>query len=139
MRGTLAIVMALAAAVALAPAGTATSMKPHSAYPSCGVKGQHADRFCFEGDHPVAVYRAFGRRDVAYRFCFRERGKRRRCRDRRTNNPGHRSRTGFDIDGSGKYELAWFEDGKAVDRDTLVIRERSVFAVGDSLGEGTRP
>lgn len=135
-----ALAAGVAAVLAAAPvAGAGAGAKPHSAYPSCGAKGQHADRFCFEGDHAVGVYRAFGRREIAYRFCFRERGERRRCRDRRTHNPGQRSRTGFDIDGSGRYELAWFERGKAVDRDSLVIRERSVFSVGDSLGEGTRP
>lgn len=125
-----------------APAGAparALAAKPHSAYASCGAKGKHPDRFCFVGDHPVAVYRAFGRRQVAYRVCARRRGERRRCYDRRTNNPGQRSRTRIDLDGPGRYRLAFFEDGRAVDRDRLVVRERTVFAIGDSLGEGTRP
>ena len=127
-------------AIGLAPAGADVQpAKPFSAYPSCGAKGKHGDRFCFEGDHPVAVFRAFGRRQVAYRLCTRKRGSRQRCNDRRTNNPGQRSRTRFDVDGAGKYKLAWFEGGKAVDRDSLVVRERSVFSIGDSLGEGTRP
>ena len=133
-----------AALLALTAAATAATLdperaKPHRAYASCGAQGKHADRFCFEGDHPVAVYRAFGRRDVAYRICHRARGERQRCEQRRTNNPGQRSRTRFDIDGAGRYQLAWFERGRAVDRDRLVVRERTVFAIGDSLGEGTRP
>jgi len=133
--------IALAAAIAAgAPAAPPPpAAKPHSAYASCGAKGKHGDRFCFEGDHPVAVYRAFGRRDVAYRVCARKRGRRRHCYERRTNNPGQRSRTRFDLDGSGRYQLAFFEGGRAVDRDELVVRERAVFAIGDSLGEGTRP
>jgi len=113
--------------------------KPFSAYSSCGAKGKHADAFCFEGDRPVAVFRAFGRRNVAYRVCVRKQGRRKRCRDRRTNNPGQRARTAFDLDGAGKYKLAFFAKGRSVDRDSLVIRERTVFAIGDSLGEGTRP
>ena len=44
------------------------------------------------------------------------------------------SRTRFDVDGSGKYRLAWFDDGRAVDRDKLVIRERAVF-VGRRLAQ----
>lgn len=113
--------------------------KPFRAYASCGAKGKHADRFCFEGDHPVGVLRAFGQRQVSYKFCFRKRGDRQRCRDRHTNNPGQRSRTRFDVDGSGSYKLAWFANGRAVGRDKLVIRERAAFFIGDSLGEGTQP
>ena len=135
----------LAAALWLAPtgggasSGDRTAAKPYSAFASCGAKGKHADAFCFEGDRPVAVFRAFGRRDAAYRVCARKRGGRKHCDDRRTNNPGQCSRTRFDLDGSGKQQLAFFEGGRSVDRDSLVIRERTVFAVGDSLGEGTRP
>jgi MFS family permease len=117
----------------------AIAAKPFSAYPSCGAKGTHADAFCFRGDRPTAVFRAFGRARVSYRVCLRAPGERQRCRERRTGAPGGRSRTAFDVDGPGRYRLAWFEGGRAVDRDALVIRERSVFAVGDSLGEGTKP
>jgi len=120
-------------------AGQPQRAKPFAAYPACGSKGKHSDRFCFAGDKPVAVFRAYGRGKVAYRLCFRKAGAKQRCRDRRTRKPGQRSRTGFDVDGAGSYKLAWFVDGKAVDRDRLVVRERTVFAVGDSLGEGTRP
>jgi hypothetical protein len=139
-----ALVAGLIAAVALAAGAAAASpsqraAKPFSAYPSCGAKGKHADRYCFAGDKPVAVFRAFGRREVDYDLCYRKAGNRQRCRDRTTNNPGQRSRTRFDVDGPGKYKLAWFAGGRAVDRDRLVVRERSVFAIGDSLGEGTRP
>jgi hypothetical protein len=133
-----ALAVAVTAAVGASPA-TPEAAKPFRAYASCGAKGKHADRFCFEGDHPVGVLRAFGRGDVQYGFCFRRRGDRQHCRDRRTRHPGQRSRTSFDLDGSGKYKLAWFVDGEAVDRATLVVRERAVFAIGDSLGEGTRP
>ena len=49
------------------------------------------------------------------------------------------SRTRFDVDGSGKYKLACFANGRAVGRAKLVIRERAVFSIGDSLGEGTQP
>ena len=131
-----ATLLAIAAGVASAGPGSA---KPFSAYTSCGLKGKHGERFCFEGDHPVAVYRAFGRREVDYRVCARKSGRRERCAERRTNNPGQRSRTRIDQHGSGRYRLAWFEGGRAVDRDKLVIRERSVLLVGDSLSQGTKP
>lgn len=136
--------MAVAAGVAaLAAAGLAGAQpeagKPFAAYASCGAKGKHGDRFCFAGDHPVAVFRAYGRRDVAYRVCAREKGGRRRCADRRTNNPGQRSRTRIPLDGAGRYQLAWFENGRAVDRDRLLVRERSALLVGDSLSQGTKP
>ena len=131
-----------AAALALAlSAGFAggDEAKPFSAYASCGIKGKHGDRFCFAGDHPMAVYRAFGRARVNYTVCSRKRGERRHCVHRQTNNPGQRSRTRLGLEGPGRYELAWFEDGEAVDRDKLVVRERAAFIVGDSLSEGTKP
>ncbi len=127
------------AVIAAPPAAAIERGRPFTAYVSCGAKGKHSDRFCFEGDHPTAVLRVFGRREVAYKLCFRKRGEHRRCRERKTNNPGQRSRTRFDLDGAGKYQLAFFAEGKAVDRDSLVVRERSVFSIGDSLGEGTKP
>jgi hypothetical protein len=137
------VVTALAAVLTIAVAAAVGAgerpAKPHGAYASCGINGKHGDRFCFEGDHPVAVYRAYGRAGVKYRVCARRRGARRRCADRTTNNPGQRSRTRIGLHGSGRYQLAWFENGRAVDRDRLVIRERSVLVVGDSLGQGTKP
>ena len=129
--------VALIASIAI-PA-TASAAKHFRAYASCGAKGGHADAFCFEGDHPVAVLRAFDKAKVRYRLCFRKAGDRQHCRDRHTRKPGQPSRTRFDVDGAAKYKLAWFVNGRAVDRDKLVVRERAVFAVGDSLGEGTKP
>ena len=130
----------LAAAVALlVPAGQASAADGFRAYASCGSKGKHADAFCFAGDHPVAVFRAVGQSQVAYKVCARKAGSKKRCYDRRTRRAGQRSRTRFDIDGVGKYKLVFFADGQAVDRDRIVIRERAVFSVGDSLGEGTKP
>jgi lysophospholipase L1-like esterase len=136
-----AVVAGVAAlAVALAAIASADdAAKPFSAYPSCGIKGKHGARFCFTGDHSVAVFRAFGRADVPYEVCARKRGERRHCAKRRTNNPGQRSRTRIDLDGAGRYELAWFEGGRAVDRDRLVVRRRAALIVGDSLSEGTKP
>ena len=131
--------LAIAIVAALAGSSPALSAKPFSAYASCGAKGRHADDFCFQGDRPVAVFRAFDRAAVPYRVCYRKRGERKHCRDRRTRRPGQRSRTGFDVDGAGRYEVAWFAGGRAVDRDRLLIRRRTVFSIGDSLGEGTRP
>lgn len=140
MIGRLTLALTLVAVVAAAmPAATPARGDHFTAYASCGAKGKHADDFCFEGDHPVAVFRAFGKPRVSYRVCFRKAGSKQHCRDRRTHKPGQRSRTRFDVDGAGKYKLAYFADGHALDRDKVVIRERSVFAVGDSLGEGTRP
>jgi lysophospholipase L1-like esterase len=136
-RTTLALLLALALVAALP--GAAAAAKHFKSYASCGAKGKHADDFCFEGDHPVAVLRAFDKSRVTYRLCFRKAGDRQHCRDRHTRKPGQLSRTRFDIDGAGKYKLAYFVNGRAVDRDKLVIRERSVFAIGDSLGEGTQP
>ena len=134
------LVPALLALIALgAIPASAAAAKHFRAYASCGAKGKHADAFCFEGDHPVAVLRAFGKAKVRYKLCFRKAGDRQRCRDRHTRKPGQLSRTRFDVDGAGKYKLAWFANGRAVDRDKLVVRERAVFAVGDSLGEGTKP
>lgn len=137
-RIALSVVLVLVLTAALATPGPAAA-KHFKSYASCGAKGKHAADFCFEGDHPVAVFRAFDKPRVDYRFCFRKAGDRQHCRDRHTRKPGQLSRTRFDIDGSGKYKLAYFAGGRAVDRDKLVIRERSVFAIGDSLGEGTRP
>ena len=134
----LAVAGALAAAVA-APDRAKREAKAFRGYASCGAAGKHSDRFCFVGDHPTAVFRAFGRSRVAYDVCFRKQGERKYCRERRTHRAGERSRTRFDIDGAGDYQLAFFEGGKAVARLKLVVRERAVFAVGDSLGEGTRP
>jgi lysophospholipase L1-like esterase len=129
---------------ALAFAGAPASLvggagKPFRGYVSCGTGGKHSDGFCFVGDHPAAVFRAFGHSKVPYKVCVRKEGERKHCRDRRTHEAGDRSRTRFDIDGSGTYQLAFFANGKAVDRAKLVVRERSVFSLGDSLGEGTKP
>ena len=129
--------LALIAMIAI-PA-SASAAKHFRAYTACGAKGKHADAFCFEGEHPVAVLRAFDKAKLRYRLCLRKAGDRRHCRDRHTRKQGQLSRTRFDIDGAGKYKLAWFVNGRAVDRDKLVVRERAVFAVGDSLGEGTKP
>ena len=133
-KGLLALIVAVSL-FAAAPVSAAH----FRAYTSCGAKAKHAAAFCFEGDHPVAAFRAFDRARVPYKVCFRKAGERQRCRDRRTRKRGQLSRTGFDIDGSGKYKLAWFANGRVVDRDKLVVRERAVFSVGDSLGEGTKP
>lgn len=134
-----ALAIGLAATAWPAAAPHAAAKRSIAAYASCGANGAHADRFCFVGDHPVGVLRAFGRAAVAYRVCARRRGASRHCAERRTRGPGRRSRTRLDIDGAGRYRLAWFARGHAVDRDKLVIRERAAFSVGDSLGEGTRP
>ncbi|MFL5869661.1 MAG: hypothetical protein ACJ75R_01155 [Solirubrobacterales bacterium] len=135
----LAVVAVGAAGVWAAPVAADHGAKPFRGYASCGAGGKHADPFCFVGDHPTAVFRAFAHSKVAYDFCFRKEGERRHCRDRRTHGAGERSRTRFDVDGAGSYQLAFFTDGKVVARAKLVVRERAVFAVGDSLGEGTRP
>lgn len=136
IRTSLTLILVLAAVLAAASPAAA---KHFRAYASCGAKGKHADAFCFQGDHPTAVLRAFDKARVPYDLCFREAGERRHCRDRHTRKPGQPSRTRFDIDGPGKYNLAWFANGRAVGRQKLVVRERAVFAVGDSLGEGTKP
>ncbi len=136
---TLLVPFTLAIAASLAEAPAAHAAKPFKAYPSCGSKGKHGDSFCLQGDRPIAVLRAFGRAEVAYRLCTRKAGAKRRCSDRRTRRPGQRSRTRFDVDGPGKYKLAWFVDGRSVDRDSLYVRDRSLLLVGDSLSEGTRP
>ncbi len=140
MRRLAAGLVVVALGIAIAPAAQASApAKSFRAYVSCGAAGKHSDRFCFEGDHPTAVFRAFKGSRVAYDVCFRKRGEGKRCRDRRTHRRGEPSRTRFDIDGSGAYQLAFFAKGRVVDRGKLVVRERAVFAIGDSLGEGTRP
>ena len=140
MRRLAAGLAVAATGIALVPATlSAAPAKSFRAYVSCGAGGKHSDRFCFEGDHPTAVFRAFRNSKVPYKVCFRKRGERKHCRDRRTHGEGEPSRTRFDIDGSGSYQLAFFAKGKVVDRAKLVVRERAVFAIGDSLGEGTRP
>jgi lysophospholipase L1-like esterase len=133
-KGLLALVVAMPL-IAAAPASAAQ----FRAYTSCGAKAKHAAAFCFEGDHPVAAFRAYDKDRVRYKVCVRRSGDRQRCHERRTRKAGQLSRTSFDIDGSGKYKLAYFTGGRAVDRDKLVVRERAVFAIGDSLGEGTKP
>ena len=129
-----------ALAFAGAPATPASAAgKPFRGYVSCGAGGKRSDRFCFVGDHPTAVFKAYRKAKVPYKFCFRKEGDRQHCRDRRTHDAGELSRTSFDIDGSGTYQLAFFASGRAVDRTKLVVRQRSVFSIGDSLGEGTKP
>ncbi len=113
--------------------------KHFRAYASCGSKGKHADDFCFTGDHPVAVVARVWQAEGELQALLSKGGRKQHCRDRHTHKPGQLSRTRFDVDGDGKYKLALFANGRAVGRDKLVIRERAVFAVGDSLGEGTRP
>jgi lysophospholipase L1-like esterase len=132
----------ISAALAFAggPATPASAAgKPFRGYASCGAGGRHADQFCFVGDHPTAVFKAYRKAKVPYKVCSRKEGDRKHCRDRRTHQAGDLSRTRFDIDGSGTYQLAFFANGRAVDRAKLVVRERSVFSIGDSLGEGTKP
>jgi hypothetical protein len=139
MRRLAAGVVVLVAGMALVQPAGAAPAKSFRAYVSCGLKGKHSDRFCFEGDHPTAVFRALRKAKVSYKVCIRKRGERKRCRDRRTHGEGEPSRTRFGIDGSGAYQLAFFAEGRVVDRAKLVVRERAVFAIGDSLGQGTRP
>lgn len=127
------------AAPPLAQTAGPAAAKPFKSYLSCRSGGQGADRFCFQGDRPVAVLRAFGRARLTYDLCLRRPGGRRECRERVTGRPGRRSRVRLEIGGAGRYRLAWFADGRAVDRDALVVRKRAVFVNGDSLGEGTRP
>jgi lysophospholipase L1-like esterase len=134
--GLISAALAFAGAPATPAAGAGKAFR---GYVSCGAGGKHSDRFCFVGDHPTAVFRAYGHPKVAYKVCFRKEGERKHCRDRRTHEAGERSRTRFDIDGSGTYQLAFFAKGKAVDRAKLAVRERSVLSLGDSLGEGTKP
>ena len=124
-----------------APAQTAvaSAAKPFKTYLSCRSGAHGADRYCFKGDRPVALLRAFGRARVTYDLCLRRPGGRRECRERVTGRPGRRSRVQIEIGGAGRYRLVWFANGRAVDRDALVVRERAVFVNGDSLGEGTRP
>ncbi|HXV53345.1 MAG TPA: hypothetical protein VD765_08990, partial [Solirubrobacterales bacterium] len=122
---SVALVALVALLVLPAPAPAAKHFK---SYVSCGAKGKRADAFCFEADRPVAVFRALDKARLPYRVCTREAGARQRCQDRRTRKPGQLSRTRFDIDGAGKYKLAFFANGRAVDRDKLVVRERAVFA-----------
>jgi hypothetical protein len=132
-------VVALLALAFLANAGHAAAADHFRGFASCGSEGKHADDFCFAGDHPVAVFRAIGQGHVAYKLCSRKAGAKKYCYDRHTRRAGQRSRTRFDVDGAGTYKLAFFAEGRAVARGKLVVRERAVFAVGDSLGEGTQP
>lgn len=133
------VLIALAGVAAAGGGASPTAKERLHAHVACGGKGKNPAAFCFRGDHPVGVLRAFGRSRVAYRFCFRAAGGKQRCRDRHTRRPGKPSRTSFDVDGPGKYKLAWFVDGRAVEREKLIVRERSVLLIGDSMGEGTEP
>jgi hypothetical protein len=140
--GRLVVVGAAIAALIAAPVSLAVHAaadKHFKAYASCSSKGHHSDAFCFAGDHPVAVFRAIGQGHLAYKLCTRKSGSQKHCYDRHTRRAGQRSRTRFDVDGAGTYKLAFFAGGHAVDRAKLVVRERAVFSVGDSLGEGTQP
>src|SRR4051812_11475767 len=103
-------------ALLLAPPliGAAPAAAVHlPAYTACGAKAKHAAAFCFEGDHPVAAFRAFDKAHLPYKVCVREAGDRQRCHERRTRKAGQLSRTRFDIDGAGKYKLAYFTNGRA--------------------------
>lgn len=131
--------MVAVAALALSGGGHVTAKERFRGYAACGAKGKDADAFCVRGDRPVAVFRATARARVSYTLCVRAQGERRRCHDRHTRKRGQRSRTRFDVDGPGKYRLAWFVDGRAVERGGLVVRERGVLLIGDSMGEGTKP
>jgi hypothetical protein len=143
MKARLALIAALLAlaapVVGAATTGAATSKSGFRGFASCGSAGKKADDFCFAGDHPVAVFRAYGQGHVTYKVCSRKEGSKKHCYDRHTQRAGKRSRTRFDVDGSGTYKLAFFAEGKSVARAKLVVRDRSVFVVGDSLGEGTKP
>lgn len=130
--------LAYAASSAPAPAGAAGA-KPFKSYVSCRSGGEGGDRFCFKGDRPAAVLRAFGRARVTYDLCLRRPSGRRECRERTTGRAGRPARVRVEIGGTGRYRLVWFVAGRAVDRDALVVRQRAVFVNGDSLGEGTRP
>lgn len=137
--GIVVAVLALAVgAVGATPAG-AGGKSGFRGYASCGSAGKHADDFCFAGDHPVAVFRAYGQGHVTYTLCSHKEGAKKHCYDRRTHRAGKRSRTRFDVDGAGEYKLAFFADGKVVARNKIVVRDRAVFVIGDSLGEGTKP
>jgi hypothetical protein len=130
-----ALALAAAAACGAPPADAA---KPFGAYPSCTKSGKHSSRFCFAGDNPVAVFRAPGQAQVRYRVCLR--GERRSsCKLRRTRLAGQISRTPLRARGRGRYTVAWYVNGRRVDRDRLVVHRRAVFHIGDSLGVGTRP
>jgi lysophospholipase L1-like esterase len=139
LKTRLPVILALLALAVALGAGSASGADHFRAYASCSSKGKHADDFCFAGDHPVGVLRAIGQGHVTYKLCERRAGSKKHCYDRHTQRAGKRSRTRFDVDGAGTYKLAWFADGRAVDRDKLVVRDRAVFSVGDSLGEGTQP
>jgi hypothetical protein len=134
-----ATLLAFAGLEAATAAPAPDAAKPYKAYVSCRPGGDHADRFCFQGDHPAAVLRAFGRPRVAYDICVRHPSGARSCRERSTGRPGKRSRVRVELGGPGRYKVVWFAGGRAVEREALVVRRRSVFVNGDSLGEGTRP
>src|SRR4051812_40028124 len=114
-----ALVVLAAAAVATAPGGAA-GKHGFRGYASCGSAGKHADDFCFAGDHPVAVFRAYGQGHESYKLCSRKEGSKKHCYDRHTQRAGKRSRTRFDVDGAGTYKLAFFAEGRAVARGKLV-------------------
>lgn len=125
--------------LAFVAAPAAEAGKGFRGYVSCNSKGKHADAFCLQGNKPVAVFVARGDARVAYKLCVRKAGSKQKCHERRTRKPGQRSRTSFDVDGDGKYKLAFFADGRVVERAVLIVRDRSLFLVGDSLSEGTKP
>ena len=141
--GRLGAVLAsvLIVAVAAAAAGGAAAPKRETlhAYVSCNSKGKGADVFCIQGDKPVAVFTSNKEAKVPYEFCFRAKGERRHCKDRHTKKKGQRSRTVFDVDGPDTYKLSWSVEGRVVERDSLLIRDRSMLIIGDSMGEGTEP
>src|SRR5687767_7658025 len=95
MRGKGLVVLVVAVPLVVAAPASAAHFR---AYTSCGAKAKHAAALCFEGDHPVAAFRAFDKARLSYKLCFRKPGERQRCRDRRTRKPGQLSRTAFDID-----------------------------------------
>jgi lysophospholipase L1-like esterase len=136
---TVVALLALGAGVSAATSAGSAGKSGFRGYASCGSKGKHADDFCFAGDHPVAVFRAYGQGHLSYTLCSRKEGAKKHCYERHTHRAGKRSRTRFDVDGSGTYKLAFFAGGKVVARNKIVVRDRAVFVVGDSLGEGTKP
>ena len=103
-------------------------------------KGKHADAFCFEGDHPVAVLRALrqgaGPRTgsaSARRASASTAATATRTSPASSRGPASTSTAPASTSSPGS------PTGAPSIATSSSIRERAVFAVGDSLGEGTKP
>ena len=115
MKGrTAAAIATLALTALLALPAAAPAHKHFRAYAVVPLAaGKHADRFCFEGDHrsPSCARSTRRRSDTGSASAGRASASTAAIATRERGASSHAPR--FDVDGAGKYKLAWFANGRS--------------------------